>query len=100
MYTLHIANKNYSSWSLRPWVLMKALSIPFEEVMNPFKEGSNWNEFRTFSPTGLVPCLVDGSNAIWDSLGITEYIAEKYPQVWPAEHGARAWARCRRPASG
>lgn len=94
MYILHIANKNYSSWSLRPWVLMKELSIPFDEKISSFKEGSNWNEFRGFSPTGLVPCLVDGDHKIWDSLGITEYLAEKYPQVWPEDSHTRAWARC------
>ncbi len=94
MYILHIANKNYSSWSLRPWVLMKELSIPFSEKITSFRKGSNWNEFRVFSPTGLVPCLVDGDQIIWDSLGITEYLAEKYNQVWPKEIRARAWARC------
>jgi len=94
MYTLHIANKNYSSWSLRPWVLMKALGIPFEEIMHPFGEGSNWSAFRQFSPTGLVPCLVDGERHIWDSLGIIEYLAEKHPEVWPDNEEARTWARC------
>ena len=94
MYTLHIANKNYSSWSLRPWALMKELNIPFKEKMSPFSAGSNWDEFRGFSPTGLVPCLVDGHLQIWDSLAITEYLAEKHPEVWPEEIDARAWARC------
>jgi glutathione S-transferase len=94
MYILHIANKNYSSWSLRPWVLMKELSIPFKERISLFKEGSNWNEFRNFSPTGLVPCLDDGEQKIWDSLGITEYLAERHAKVWPKDSKARAWARC------
>ncbi|GFZ80175.1 glutathione S-transferase [Pseudohongiella nitratireducens] len=94
MYTLHIANKNYSSWSLRPWVLMKALNIPFQEIMHPFGEGSNWGEFRKFSPTGLVPCLVDGDRCVWDSLGIMEYLAERHAGVWPESDDARAWARC------
>ena len=94
MYTLHIANKNYSSWSLRPWVLMKALDIPFKEELHPFGEGSNWTAFREFSPTGLVPCLVDGDTHIWDSLGIVEYLAERHPGVWPKNDKARAWARC------
>ena len=94
MYTLHIANKSCSSWSLRPWVLMKELSIPFTEKLSPFIEGSNWNEFRHFSPNGLVPCLIDGESAIWDSLAITEYLAERYPGIWPEAPGARAWARC------
>lgn len=94
MYTLHIANKNYSSWSLRPWVLMKTLNIPFKEVLHPFGEGSNWESFRRFSPTGLVPCLVDGEEHIWDSLGIAEYLAEKHEGVWPDSLTARTWARC------
>ena len=72
MYTLHIANKNYSSWSLRPWILMQTLGIPFEEKLTPFIESSNWKEFRKFSPNGLVPCLIDGEDHIWDSLAIIE----------------------------
>ena len=63
MYTLYIANKNYSSWSLRPWVLMRALSIPFEEQLQEFREGSNWDRFRVFSPNGRVPCVHDGANS-------------------------------------
>lgn len=94
MYTLHIANKNYSSWSLRPWILMTELAIPFQEIITPFEEGSSWEEFRKFSPTGLVPCLIDGDNKIWDSLGITEYLAEKHDGIWPHNQDARAWARC------
>lgn len=94
MYTLHIANKNYSSWSLRPWILMKELQIPFIETISPFKDASNWTEFREFSPTGLVPCLVDGDLKVWDSLAITEYLAELHVTVWPEQLAARAWARC------
>ena len=94
MYTLYIANKNYSSWSLRPWVLMKALGISFEERLVVFQEGSNWEPFRKFSPAGLVPCLHDKSTVVWESLGIAEYLAERHPGVWPAASGARAWARC------
>jgi glutathione S-transferase len=93
MYTLYIGNKNYSSWSLRPWVLMRALSIPFEERLVPFEEGSNWNRFRAFSPNGRVPCLHDGTKVIWDSLAITEYLAERHAGVWPEDADARAWAR-------
>lgn len=88
MLTLHIANKNYSSWSLRPWVLMRELGIAFDEKLAPF--GS---DFATFSPTGRVPCLVDDGVAIWDSLAIVEYLAELEPKVWPADRIARAWAR-------
>ena len=87
MLTLHIANKNYSSWSLRPWVLMKVLEIPFTERLHPF------GEIFSFSPTRRVPCLGDGDTTVWDSLAITEYLAEHYSQVWPRDIVARAWAR-------
>ena len=94
MYTLHIANKNYSSWSLRAWVLMTALDIPFEESLHVFDGSANWAAFRAFSPSGTVPCLQDGDSRIWESLGITEYLAERHPAVWPDDSTARAWARC------
>lgn len=94
MYQLHIANKNYSSWSLRPWLLMRNLGIPFVEHMHPFPQAGVWETFRNFSPNGRVPCLVDGERVIWDSLAITEYLAEANPQVWPEDRDARAWARC------
>jgi glutathione S-transferase len=93
MYTLHIANKNYSSWSLRPWVLLKALDIPFTEKMHPFPENSAWDLYRKFAPNGKVPCLHDDETTVWDSLAIVEYVAEQYPSVWPSDKQARAWAR-------
>jgi glutathione S-transferase len=93
MYTLYIGNKNYSSWSLRPWVLMRTLSIPFEETLVPFSPDSNWDNFRDFSDSGLVPCLHDGDTVVWDSLAIAEYLAEKHSGLWPADRSARAWAR-------
>ena len=93
MYTLHITNKNYSSWSLRPWVLMRASGIAFNEVLHPFTPGSA-PDFREISPAGKVPWLVDGDTVVWDSLAIAEYLAERHPQVWPADDRARAWARC------
>lgn len=95
MFELYIANKNYSSWSLRPWVLMKALEIPFNEHLMPFEGGfgASHEAFRRFSPSGLVPCLVDGELAVWDSLAIVEYLAEQHTNVWPADKAARAWAR-------
>jgi len=95
MYTLYIANRNYSSWSLRPWVLLSELGIPFEERLTPFQQGtsSSWTAFRTFSPTGKVPCLHDGDITVWDSLSITEYVAEHHPGVWPGDVRARVWAR-------
>lgn len=94
MPTLYIANKNYSSWSLRPWVLMKQLGLPFNEQLVVFGEGSNWDAFRRFSPNGRVPCLHDGDSVVWDSLAIAEYLAERHPGVWPSDDAARTWARC------
>jgi glutathione S-transferase len=90
MYELHIGNKNYSSWSLRPWVLLTALDIPFTERQHYFAPE---NGFKTFSPTGLVPALVDGDTTVWDSLAIAEYVFEDHPTVWPAQRAARAFAR-------
>ena len=94
MYILHIANKNYSSWSLRPWVLMKELNIPFHEILHPFGVKNDWDEYKKVNPVGLVPCLVDESLSIWDSLAIIEFLAEKHTNVWPADPIARAWSRC------
>ena len=93
MFDLFIGNKNYSSWSLRPWVLMRELNIPFRERLVPFGGARNPHAFRDFSPTGKVPCLVDGSITVWDSLAITEYLGERHVGVWPAEAVARTWAR-------
>lgn len=96
MLTLYIANKNLSSWSLRPWILLKTLGIPFEEVLENFVDGgSSHSKFKLFSPTGLVPCLVDSAEKItvWDSLAICEYIAEQYKHAWPEAKTARSWAR-------
>jgi glutathione S-transferase len=92
--TLYIANKNYSSWSLRPWILMQMLDIPFEEKLVPLVEGSCWDAYREFSPNGRVPCLHEGKRVIWESLAIVEYLAESHPRVWPQDSKARAWARC------
>lgn len=97
MFDLYIANKNYSSWSLRPWVLLKTLDIPFNEHLMPFEGGfgESLATFKRFSPSGLVPCLVDSEHevAVWDSLAIVEYVAEANPDVWPQQLAARAWAR-------
>jgi glutathione S-transferase len=93
VYELHIGNKNYSSWSLRPWVLMRELGIEFAERLIPFGDASRWEGFRRISPSGKVPCLVDGKSAVWDSLAIAEYLAERHGEVWPSDPGARAWAR-------
>jgi glutathione S-transferase len=94
MYVLHIANKLYSSWSLRPWLLMRESGIPFTEHQVPFAAQNNREAFRAFSPAGTVPCLQDGGRVVWDSLAITEYLAERHPGLWPADADARAWARC------
>ena len=94
MYTLFIGNKNYSSWSLRPWILMRVLEIPFEEELIPFDVGTSFDKFRSFSRSGLVPCLHDGETVVWDSLAIAEYLAESHPRVWPGDTVTRAWARC------
>ena len=93
-YTLITANRNYSSWSLRPWVLMTALGIPFEDRLEPFTKPSNYDEFRSFSPTGQVPVLLDGARTIWDSLGIALYLADRHDGIWPTDEAARAWAMC------
>ena len=93
-YVLVTANRNYSSWSLRPWVLMKALGIPFEERTEPFASADNYAVFRAFSPTGQVPLLIDGERRIWDSLGIALYLAERHRGVWPEDAEARAFAQC------
>ncbi len=97
MLELFIANKNYSSWSLRPWVLLSELAIPFEEHLVPFPASGEPNPFLAFSPSGKVPCLVNDNVTVWDSLAIAEYLAEtraeQYPGVWPADPLARAWAR-------
>ena len=94
MYDLYIGNKNYSSWSLRPWVLMRELALPFREHLVPFGGSADPAAFKRFSPTGKVPCLVDGEITVWDSLAITEYLAERHAEVWPADTAARAFARC------
>ena len=93
MYTLVIVNKNYSSWSLRPWVLMRTLRIDFEEMLIPLAEPGSAELLRLHSPTGRVPCLHDGELRIWDSIAIVEYLAERHKGIWPAERAARAWAR-------
>jgi glutathione S-transferase len=96
---LVIGNKNYSSWSMRPWVLMKQLGLHFEEVKVRFDFGPG-SHFRRavalHSPAGKVPVLLDDSFAVWDSLAIIEYLNEKLParNIWPEDIQARARARC------
>jgi glutathione S-transferase len=93
-YTLITANRNYSSWSLRPWLLMKGLGLTFEDELQPFTKPSNYEEFRSFSPTGQVPVLLHEGRTIHDSLGITLYLADRHDGVWPTDPDARAWAQC------
>ncbi len=95
---LLIGNKNYSSWSMRPWVLMKQLGIPFEEVKLrfDFSPGSPFRrEVATFSPSGKVPVLLDDDFSVWDTLAIVEYLHDKFPGrgVWPEGMRERARAR-------
>ena len=96
---LVIGNKNYSSWSFRPWIAMTALGIPFEEILIPFGTPLGNPDFKArlaaYTPAGLVPVLIDGDVHVWETLAIMEYLAEKFPdkQVWPAETKARAHAR-------
>jgi glutathione S-transferase len=99
MFKLYIGNKNYSSWSMRPWVLLKQAEIPFEEIKVRFDSFAPDSAFKqalqSVSPVGRVPVLVDGDFPVWDTLAIAEYVAEKFPdrQLWPKDAKARARAR-------
>jgi glutathione S-transferase len=90
---LVIGNKNYSSWSLRPWLAMKVLKLDFDEKRVALYGPGAREEILKHSPAGKVPCLIDGSVRVWDSLAILEYLAEKRPQLWPADAAERAKAR-------
>jgi glutathione S-transferase len=94
--TLVIGNKNYSSWSMRPWIALKAANIAFDEVVIPLYTGeADKQRILAFTKSGKVPVLVDGDVTIWDSLAIIEYAAERFPkaQLWPDDVAARAHAR-------
>ena len=99
MIQLYIANKNYSSWSMRPWVLLRQAGIDFEEVyirFDSFSADSNFKaSLRGINPVGKVPVLVHDGLAVWDTLAIAEYVAEQFPekQLWPHDRAARARAR-------
>jgi glutathione S-transferase len=99
MLKLFIGNKNYSSWSMRAWVLMRQAEIDFEEVMLRFDGFSADSQFKKkvaeISPAGQVPILVDGEIVVWDTLAIAEYLAERFPdrRLWPEPRDQRAWAR-------
>jgi glutathione S-transferase len=94
-YRLVIGNKNWSSWSLRPWLAMARIGVPFEETNIRLRQADSRAQLLQHSPSGLVPTLFDGDLAIWDSLSILEYLAEQHPeaQLWPRESQARAIAR-------
>jgi glutathione S-transferase len=93
---LVIGNKNYSSWSMRPWLAMRASGIPFEEIFIPlYTDDSDKKRILTFTGSGKVPALIDGEITVWDSLAIIEYIAERFPEakLWPDNRAHRAHAR-------
>jgi glutathione S-transferase len=93
--SLVIANKAYSSWSMRPWLLLRHFEIAFEEIVIPMDQASSKADMLRHAPTGKCPSLRDGNVVVWDSLAIIEYVAELYPEipVWPRDRGARAVAR-------
>ena len=92
---LIIGNKNYSSWSMRPWIAMKVAGIEFDETLIPLYLPGSREQILKYSPAGKVPVLLDGDNAVWESLAILEYLAEKFPKadLWPADAKARSRAR-------
>lgn len=91
---LYIGNKNYSSWSFRPWIGMRTAGIAFEETLVPFDMAAGNPAFRAFSPTGKVPVLVDGDLTIWESLAILDHVARKHPEtnLWPENFNDRSRA--------
>lgn len=94
-YTLVIANKRYSSWSLRAWLVATHFRIPFEEILIPLDQPDTRAKILAFSPSGRVPCLAGAGVVVWDSLAIIEYLAETFPghAIWPRDPLARAHAR-------
>jgi glutathione S-transferase len=94
--TLVIGNKNYSSWSLRPWLVLKAKGLAFEEEVVPLSTPEFRSRLAQITPAGRVPVLLDGAITVWDSLAIIEYLNDRHDaaRVWPSETAARAHARC------
>lgn len=92
-YTLYVAEKNYSSWSARPWILLRQAGIPFQERFVSLQPDAGKAARMAALPAGRVPVLLDGDVTVWDSLAIAEYVAERHPALWPADPAARAWAR-------
>jgi glutathione S-transferase len=95
MLKIVVGNKKYSSWSLRPWLVLKHAGVPFEEVVVPLDMPDTAQNIRKYSPAGRVPVLIDGALAVWDSLAIAEYMNEKFPEkrLWPKDPAQRARAR-------
>lgn len=94
--TLVIGNKNYSSWSMRPWIALKACGISFNEIVIPLYTGdADKRRILSFTKSGKVPALIDGDITVWDSLAIIEYLAERFPDahIWPQDRAGRAHAR-------
>ena len=92
---LVIGNKNYSSWSLRPWLALKQTGEPFQEIRIPIHQENSLKEILKYSPGGRVPVLIDGENKVWESLAICEYLAERFSKInlWPSNSRARGVAR-------
>lgn len=90
---LVIGTKNWSTWSLRPWLVLKRLAVSFDEILIELRQEETPERILPWSPSGRVPCLIDGDLRIWDSLAICEYLAERHPQLWPADSAVRAIAR-------
>ncbi len=90
---LVIGNKAYSSWSLRPWLLMRVFDIPFDEIVVPLQTPDTSNVIRNFSPSAKVPVLIDDDIHVWESLAIIDHLAETWPRIWPEDKAARALSR-------
>jgi len=90
-----IGNKKYSSWSLRGWLVLKQIGVPFEEILIPLDQPNTQEQIARYSPSGRVPTLIDGDVVVWDSLAICEHLNERFPDrhLWPADRKARAVAR-------
>ncbi len=95
MLKIVVGNKKYSSWSLRPWLVLKHAGVPFEEIVVPLDMPDTAANIRKYSPSGRVPALIDGDITVWDSLAIAEYLQEKFPgkRLWPKDAAQRARAR-------
>jgi glutathione S-transferase len=92
-YTLSIGEKNYSSWSLRPWLVLRQAGLPFHEALVSLQPDAGKAARLARLPAGRVPCLDHDGLLVWDSLAISEYLAERHPGLWPTDPRARAWAR-------